>query len=65
MIAIAAERPAQREAVLALNRATFGGEDQVHILERLSQAGLVTASLVATEGAASRLGVHFPRVVAP
>ncbi|MBL8907518.1 MAG: N-acetyltransferase [Rhizobiales bacterium] len=50
MIAIAAERPDQREAVLSVNRAAFGGEDETLIIERLSEAGLVIASLVATDG---------------
>jgi len=49
VIAIAAERPDQREAVLNLNRAAFGGDDEVGIIERLSEAGLVKASLVACE----------------
>ena len=49
MIVIAAEGPQQREAVLAVNRAAFGGEDEVRIVERLSEAGLVEASLVATD----------------
>ena len=49
MIAIAAERPDQRNAVLAVNRAAFGGNDEAWIVERLSEAGLVTASLVAVE----------------
>lgn len=49
MIAVAAERPDQRDAVLSVNRAAFGGEDEVQIIERLSEAGLVIASLVATD----------------
>lgn len=50
MIAVARERPEQRAAVLAANRAAFSGDDEVGIIERLSEAGLVTASLVAFEG---------------
>jgi putative acetyltransferase len=49
VIAFAAERWDQRVAVLSVNRAAFGGEDEVKIIERLSEAGLVTASLVATD----------------
>jgi len=50
VIAVAAERPDQREAVLSVTRAAFGGEDESQIIQRLSDAGLVTASLVATDG---------------
>jgi putative acetyltransferase len=49
VISIAAERPDQRDAVLSVNRAAFGGEDEARIIERLGEAGLVTGSLVACE----------------
>ncbi len=51
MIVVATERPGQRRAVLAVNRAAFDGEDEVEIIKRLSEADLVTASLVAVDGA--------------
>ena len=47
MIAIARETPDQRHDVLAVTRAAFGGNDEAIIIEKLTEAELVTASLVA------------------
>lgn len=45
-------RPADAEAVAALNRAAFGGEEEVGIVERLRGDGLVAVELVAEQGGA-------------
>lgn len=47
---IVEEQPLHRDAVLELNRNTFGGEDEAAIVDRLSRDGLVALSLVALEG---------------
>jgi putative acetyltransferase len=46
---IEAERPEDRDAVAAVNRAAFGGEDEAAIVERLRRDGGVVLSLVARE----------------
>lgn len=50
--AIRAARPADAEVVAALNRAAFGGEEEVGIVERLRGDGLVAVELVAEQGGA-------------
>ncbi|CAN7296437.1 N-acetyltransferase [Bosea sp. LjRoot90] len=45
--AIRAAQPADAEAIAALNRAAFGGEDEVGIVERLRRDGLTAVELVA------------------
>lgn len=47
---IRAAKPADAEAIAALNRAAFGGEDEVSIIERLRRDGLVAVELVAEQG---------------
>jgi len=47
VIAITPEAPGQRQDILALNREAFGGSEEAEIIEKLTEAGLVTASLVA------------------
>lgn len=47
---IRAAKPADADAIAALNRAAFGGEDEVGIIERLHSDGLVAVELVAEEG---------------
>lgn len=47
---IRAATPADAEAIAALNRAAFGGEDEVGIIERLHRDGLVAVELVAEQG---------------
>lgn len=42
--------PADVQAIAALNRAAFGGEDEVGIIERLRSDGLVAVELVAEQG---------------
>ena len=44
---IRAVHPADTEAIAALNRAAFGGEEEVDIVERLRRDGLVAVELVA------------------
>ncbi|SFB98457.1 putative acetyltransferase [Bosea sp. CRIB-10] len=44
--------PADAEAIAALNRAAFGGEEEVGIVERLRGDGLVAVELVAEQGGA-------------
>lgn len=44
--------PADAGAIAALNRAAFGGEDEIGIVERLSGDGLVAVELVAEQGGA-------------
>lgn len=44
--AIRAAGPADVQAIAALNRAAFGGEEEVGIIERLRRDGLVAAELV-------------------
>jgi len=44
--AIRAARPADSEAIAALNCAAFGGEDEVGIIERLRRDSLVAVELV-------------------
>jgi len=48
VIVIAPEASGQRDEILALNREAFGGNDEAQIIEKLTEAGLVTASIVAT-----------------
>ncbi|MGX1787772.1 GNAT family N-acetyltransferase [Bosea sp. NPDC055332] len=50
--AIRAATPADAEAIAALNRAAFGGEEEVGIVERLRSDGLVAVELVAEQGGA-------------
>lgn len=45
--AVRAAGPADAEAIAALNRAAFGGEDEVGIVERLRRDDLVAVELVA------------------
>lgn len=47
---IRAATAADAEAIAALNRAAFGGEDEVGIIERLHRDGLVAVELVAEQG---------------
>lgn len=47
---IRAAKPADAEAIAALNRVAFGGEDEVGIVERLRRDGLVAVELVAGQG---------------
>ncbi len=47
---IRAAKPADAAAIEALNRAAFGGEDEVGIVERLRSDGLVAVELVAEQG---------------
>jgi putative acetyltransferase len=42
--------PADAAAIAAINRAAFGGEEEVEIIERLEADGLVVLSLVARYG---------------
>jgi putative acetyltransferase len=49
---IRAAKPADAEAIATLNRAAFGGEDEVGIVERLRRDGLVAVELVAEQGGA-------------
>lgn len=46
---IAEETPGDIEAIAALNRAAFGGEDEVEIVDRLRRDGLFVLSLVARD----------------
>ena len=46
---VAREAPGERDQVLALNRAAFGGEVEAEIIERLTADELVAVSLVARE----------------
>lgn len=50
MIAIRPESPDDREAVRAVNRRAFGGDEEADLVERLHADGLVIASLVAVAG---------------
>ncbi|AZO78796.1 MULTISPECIES: N-acetyltransferase [unclassified Bosea (in: a-proteobacteria)] len=50
--AIRAAKPADAQAIVALNRAAFDGEDEVGIIERLRSDGLVAVELVAEQGGA-------------
>lgn len=47
MVELAAEAPEHLEGIRAVNRAAFGGEDEVKLVDRLRADGLVVASLVA------------------
>lgn len=47
---VRAAKPADAEAIAALNRAAFGGEEEVGIIERLRHDGLVAVELVAEQG---------------
>lgn len=49
---IRAAKPADAETIAALNRAAFGGEEEVGIVERLRCDGLVAVELVAEQGGA-------------
>lgn len=49
---IGGAKPADAGAIAALNRAAFGGEDEVGIVERLRGDGLVAVELVAEQGGA-------------
>ncbi|CAD5297968.1 conserved hypothetical protein [Bosea sp. 62] len=49
---IRAANPADADAIAALNRAAFGGGDEVGIVERLHSDGLVAVELVAEQGGA-------------
>lgn len=42
--------PADAETIAALNRAAFGGEEEVGIVERLRSDGLVAVEMVAEQG---------------
>lgn len=46
---IRAAKPANAEAIAALNRAAFGGGEEVGIVERLRRDGLVAVELVAEQ----------------
>ena len=46
---VRAAHPADAEAIAALNRAAFGGEDEVGIIERLRRDGLVAVELAAEQ----------------
>jgi putative acetyltransferase len=46
---IGEEAPGDIEAIAALNRAAFGGEEEVEIIDRLSGDGLFALSLVARD----------------
>jgi putative acetyltransferase len=48
--AIRVAKPVDAEAIAALNRAAFGGEDEVGIVERLRRDGLVAVEMVAEQG---------------
>jgi putative acetyltransferase len=41
--------PADAEAIAAVNRAAFGGEDEAGIVERLRRDGLVAVEMVAEQ----------------
>ncbi|MFC5397112.1 GNAT family N-acetyltransferase [Bosea vestrisii] len=47
---VRAAKPADAEAIAALNRAAFGGEEEVGIIKRLRHDGLVAVELVAEQG---------------
>ena len=47
---IRAAKPADAAAIAALNRAAFGGEEEVGIVERLRSDGLVAVEMVAEQG---------------
>lgn len=49
---IRAASPVDAQAIAALNRAAFGGEDEVGIVERLRSEGLVAVELIAEQGGA-------------
>jgi putative acetyltransferase len=49
MIVVAEERREDHDAVAALHRAAFGGNDEADLVERLRQEGVVAASLVALD----------------
>lgn len=49
---IRAASPVDAQAIAALNRAAFGGEDEAGIVERLRSDGLVAVELVAEQGGA-------------
>jgi putative acetyltransferase len=49
---IRAASPVDAQAIAALNRAAFGGEDEVGIVERLRSDGLVAVELIAEQGGA-------------
>ena len=49
---IGGAKPADAGAIAALNRAAFGGEDEVGIVERLRGDGLVAVELVAEQDGA-------------
>ena len=49
MVEIREEQPADRAGVAAVNRAAFGGEDEVKLVEALHHEGDVVAALVAVE----------------
>lgn len=49
---IRAAKPADAAAIAALNRAAFGGEDEVGIVERLRSDGLLAVELVAEQDGA-------------
>lgn len=49
---VRAVSPADAAAIAALNRAAFGGEDEVGIIERLHRDGLIAVELVAEQGGA-------------
>jgi len=49
---IRAASPVDAQAIAALNRAAFEGEDEVGIVERLRRDGLVAVELIAEEGGA-------------
>ena len=47
MVELAVEAPQHLEGIRAVNRAAFGGDDEVKLVDRLRNDGLVVASLVA------------------
>ncbi|MCP4564957.1 MAG: N-acetyltransferase [Bosea sp.] len=49
---IRAASPVDAQAIAALNRAAFDGEDEVGIVERLRRDGLVAVELIAEQGGA-------------
>src|SRR5262245_40621411 len=50
MIVIAREQPGQRDEILTVNRLAFGGDSEAEIIEKLTEARLVVASLAALSG---------------
>jgi len=59
---ILCETPDQRAAVLALNRAAFGGDGEADLISRLDGEGTILASLVAVEDGAVTGHILFSRL---